>query len=359
MAENLFITGFLRSGTTLLEKLLHNHPDICIGPQPFPYLFYRAKDIFYAKKKITDREYPLGHLFLERGYSPEEFNEFLAGYYFSEKEVVGAFDEMKNYSGCLMPELRDYRDQLGGGNFLEVYIRLTELVARIFNKREAIYKGSKEAFCEEYIPFFLGRKLKVILIIRDPRDMFSSISSGKGKDYAREGLPLLHILRSWRKSVAFALAFKDNPDFLFLRYEDLVKDTWKALDAIAGFLNVAPFQKDYFKNGILDQRGKLWKSNSSFEPRDVINTGSVGKFRETLSKDTINFIEKICLPEMLALGYEPAGNPADIDEQNLMEEETRRLNLLSSEITEKEKREWFIFPQAYDTLSRTVSHAGR
>ncbi|MFH2071358.1 MAG: sulfotransferase, partial [Actinomycetota bacterium] len=32
----LLITGAYRSGTTLLEKLLHNHPDLSVAMQPFP-----------------------------------------------------------------------------------------------------------------------------------------------------------------------------------------------------------------------------------------------------------------------------------------------------------------------------------
>ena len=41
-----FITGFLRSGTTLLEKLVHALPGACIGPQPFPFLYYDTKRAF-------------------------------------------------------------------------------------------------------------------------------------------------------------------------------------------------------------------------------------------------------------------------------------------------------------------------
>jgi Sulfotransferase family len=42
----LFVTGMQRSGTTLLEKLLHAHPELSVLSQPFPLLFVEVKRAF-------------------------------------------------------------------------------------------------------------------------------------------------------------------------------------------------------------------------------------------------------------------------------------------------------------------------
>jgi hypothetical protein len=73
-----FITGFLRSGTTLVEKLVHALPGACIGPQPFPFLYHDAKRAFLRGRGIDGERYPLGHLFGEGRYRPGDFEAFLA-----------------------------------------------------------------------------------------------------------------------------------------------------------------------------------------------------------------------------------------------------------------------------------------
>ena len=72
----LLVTGCYRSGTTLLEKLLHAQPSACIASQAFPVLFFMAKEAFLSSRGI-DRRYPLDHLFLEDAYSSDEWVSFL------------------------------------------------------------------------------------------------------------------------------------------------------------------------------------------------------------------------------------------------------------------------------------------
>jgi len=90
---NLLITGCYRSGTTLLEKLLHNHENVCLASQPFPVLYLYVKLAFYKAIGVR-RRYPLDHLYLENGYQPEEFYAFLDQFRMSSKNLNGMFDEM-------------------------------------------------------------------------------------------------------------------------------------------------------------------------------------------------------------------------------------------------------------------------
>ena len=53
----LLVTGCYRSGTTIVEKVLHSHPKINIASQPFPVLYIQAKEIFLDRMGIRYR-YP-------------------------------------------------------------------------------------------------------------------------------------------------------------------------------------------------------------------------------------------------------------------------------------------------------------
>ena len=91
---DLLVTGFLRSGTTLLDKLLHSHRSICLASQPFPSLYLYLKELF-LKELGLERRYPLGHGFLEDGYEPEAFYAFLDRFELTPAHGEAFFDQME------------------------------------------------------------------------------------------------------------------------------------------------------------------------------------------------------------------------------------------------------------------------
>jgi Sulfotransferase family len=378
MHNYIFITGSPRSGTTLLEKILHNHKDICIGSQPFPFLFYKAKEEFFKDYGISGREIPLGHLFLEDAYSPDEFLDYLTEHIFSAEDIVDAFNRMEGYSGHKTPGLQKYRERVQAGTFIEIYKQLTGFIAELYNKTEAYYMGAKEAFCEEFIPYFLRNNVKVLVIIRDPRDVLTSVQFGRGGYFAGYGLPVLYTLRIWRKSVAFALAYRNDPCFKYLRYEDLATNTKEVLNQLTDFMELKSFPDSQFDRGVLDQEGHLWKANSSFNPYEFISVNSIGKFMDVLPLKTIKFIENICRPELVAMGYEMYASHGDFDEHIIKDfdesnlgirkgfaenystnkehksQEVRRFKMLFMDVGQLEKRRWFVLPEAYDRLKKSL-----
>jgi len=379
MSNTLFITGFLRSGTTLVEKLLHNHRDVCVGSQPFPLLYYMAKEAFLARKGIKNEGYPLGHLFLEDRYTLDEFTDFLKTHVLTKDVVADAFVRMSGYSGQGTPALLNRCHEAGGGTFLEIFRKLSDIVAEIHGKAHAVYAGSKEVFCEEYVPMFLDGGARVVVVIRDPRDILASLRSSEGSRYANKGLPVLYVLRSWRKSVAFALAFMARSGFMFVRYEDVVIDTPGMLGRLAGFLGLDPYRDGQFEEGITGQDGRLWKANSSFEPYSFVSNRSVGKYVDILPPGVVRYVESVCYPELVAMGYELRECKTGFDrsaaegiheQQTAMHEflapdystnaenlgqEERRFALLKSNIGKDEMRAWFIFPKAYEIFRRAVN----
>src|SRR5687767_3134087 len=89
----LFLTGMQRSGTTLLERMLG------LLSQPFPLLFVEAKSDFLRGLGRSGVRYPLGHLFLEDGYRPEDFHRHLEELRFDGARLQRIFEEMQGFSG--------------------------------------------------------------------------------------------------------------------------------------------------------------------------------------------------------------------------------------------------------------------
>ncbi len=114
MRRYCFITGFLRSGTTLVEKLVHALPGACIGPQPFPFLYHDTKRAFLRARGLEDERYPLGHLFGENRYRPEDFEAFLAHHRLTREAVAESFARMQHYSGWQLPAIATHAGSVDG-----------------------------------------------------------------------------------------------------------------------------------------------------------------------------------------------------------------------------------------------------
>lgn len=343
--KNIFITGMLRSGTTLLARVLHHHPELEIVSQPYQQFYIDTKQLFYQSMNIHV-PYPLGNYFLEGREVLEEFYYFL----------------------------------LNKHSFLEKYTRLMQEICNRSNKNNIKYCGSKEVLCEEYLPFILNylEGSKGIIIIRDPRDMITSLNHGQYKRYVGKLRPVLFNIRNWRKSVAFAIYLQRNHNFLLIRYEELVCDFEQSLDRIANFLEIKPFDITSFLNGIKDQKGRRWKGNSSFaNNNNSINRNSIGNFRRMLPESVIKYIEACCYPEMKYLDYdftaishfsprhiETFKEPYEITRENFTSDyssssehiyqEIERYDRLKKSLTKQEILKWYIFEEVFSEFQKVI-----
>lgn len=376
-AASLLVTGCYRSGTTLLEKLLHQHPDVCIASQPFPDLYFYCKAAFDRSRGL-ERRYPLGHLFLEDGYEPSDLDRFLREHAFGDREVNEVFARMSaNPLGLWTPEILDHVDQVRPGTFWELFRQLNDIAAGLFGLEDSAYVGSKEVLCEEYLPHLLGQGARAIVVIRDPRDMISSLHFGSRDNKTGDDRPVLFSVRVWRKSVAYCLGLEDHPGFLWLRYEDLVHDVSGQLSRIAAFLGLEGLDAQLFREGIRNQDGSLWAGNSSFEDRRGVDRTSIGRYRESLPDEVVSFIEACCHPEMALLGYDTVAwsdfdeaairgyrdpfarihrsFPADYssDVVRVANEVARHEQLTRGQALDPaQQRRWYLFERAYERLRR-------
>lgn len=304
--DTLLVTGMQRSGTTLLEKLLTNHPEISVLSQPFPFLFVEAKRRF-LQDLGEDRAYPLGDLFLEAAYSPVDLLRFLEQETFDAGDVRVVFEQMASYSGQYTKVDPDVLDRALAAVTPST---LADLAGQLYaglsgsSGAGARVHGGKETICEEFVPHFLAGGAHAAIIVRDPRDVLVSLNHGSGREHGGRLKPTLFNVRNWRKSVAFALHLESHPAFARVRYEDLTATPEPVLDELAALLGVARFPTEVLAGEIRDQSGRPWAGNSSHGALAGVSTGSVGTWADTLTHEVARLVEATCYPELVRLGYD-------------------------------------------------------
>lgn len=375
-AAPLLITGCYRTGTTIVEKIVNMHPHALVASQPFPVLYFQVKERFNRQIGLDPR-YPLGHLFLESAYAPWQFDQFLENCHMDADQLASFCGGMVAYpQGLWTPEMLGILEQLTPAKFFEVYSQLIDCVGQLFPSSGARYVGGKEVLVEEYARFLIAKGARVIFVVRDPRAMITSLNFRDRDNLTGDHRPVLYSLRIWRKSVALALEALESGRALLVKYEDLVLNQKKTLSRITEFLDLEPYAKGAFDQGITDQYGRQWRGNSSFADRKGIYENSVRKFEERLPEAVRDFIEMLCLPEMELLGYEPLGAlefderivegyadsfetihksfPSDYSsDSERLANEIERIRLLSGGgqlLDEEEQRKWFITTSAYRVL---------
>jgi len=381
MPADLLVTGCYRSGTTLLEKLLHQHPEVCVASQPYPPLWFVTKQRLLDHEGL-DRRYPLEHGFLERHITPAALHAFLDRHRFAAADVASLFELLADYGeGLWTPEVLDLEPQVAPDHWLGIARQLNRLLAGRLGRPTARWVGSKEILCEEYAPYLVQHGYRVLVILRDPRAMIASLDYRRRDNATGHHRPILYSLRLWRKSVAYALAWQEHPGFGWVRYEDLVDDPARTLDALFRWLGLDPLPSTALSAGIRDQRGALWRGNSSFADHSGVSRGTATRYLELLPQAVQAYIEALCEPELRALGYprplgtaatpellegfkEPAGSlhakfePGYATAPARVSAELKRLALLrpdASPLLPPESRQWFIQPAAYQRLRRPLA----
>ena len=296
----IFITGVARSGTTLLDKIL-SVPNVSrIFSQPLPLLFSSLKARFLIEKG-TPNSYPLSDMFMENYYDFRDWQEFLNDHLIGVSELRENFQEMSSFSGQLTrpAELGSFIDGYEPSN-LEKF--LNQYLSWLSNDmRQTV--GLKEIWCEEYLPFLLGKGFKCIQVIRDPRDLITSLNYGDGQLYGGRPKPLLFNVRAWRKSVAMCLKVASHPLHIKVKYEDLVNGSDRVITELLQFLSLNNSDTELSLSRVTDHDGHPWQSNSSHISTSQITKKSVGKYKDILPRLTSAAIEALCLPEMNAMGY--------------------------------------------------------
>ena len=370
----IFVTGMLRSGTTLAAKVVAHVTGVPIAAQPFPLLFTEVKNDFLLSSGQEPAKYPLSDCVFHNAYDIAAFEQYLEGYQLKQQALERLLRQLENYSG------QQTRIKIDLDGTRSIQMRgfsscLSSLLREARNKSDCGFSGCKETTAEEFVPYLARQGWFVVLVIRDIRDVLTSANYGLGSNYTGQMKPALFNVRQWRKSVIFALRESRRPNVFLLRYEDLVGDPVGSQSRLYGkYLKWAEANDT---ESLSSQRiMKISRpENSSFGKAD----STVGRYKDFLDPGTLTFIESLCWHEMKAMNYNPDDslenqipNISDYNDQchrtreelsaYLWTEEThwqetaRKRQLIVGEQTD-DNLNAFIFPDDVDVLNSRIGNS--
>lgn len=291
----IFVTGAIRSGTTLLTRLLAQSLGSKPAMQPVPLVLVRMKAEFLKQSGAPQWQidYPLSDDIFETAFSISEFVRFISNRRVDRETALKWMNADQTYSGTQfssasgMARLQKWK---GGtlSSMLKNYLLL--------QNREQTPVVWKEVFGESYLPYLIDQRVPSVIIIRDPRDVILSQNSGSSENHVGAIRPLLYQIRQWRKSVAWALWLEEQSLGFRVQFETLISAPEVTIQKTLRSLISKPIA--LAKLGDFDPG-----SNSSFNTRGRLDPSVVGRHKHLLGEGTKLFIEAACLPEMRYLGY--------------------------------------------------------
>lgn len=210
------------------------------------------------------------------------------------------------------------------------FLKADQVIPSLDSQPRKYFKSlPRPRFIKSHVPFDQTYK-RVIYIVRDPKDVVVSQYHYQIKrKVLAEGHPLEEFVPrfvagetcpygSWGENVGSWLAARhENPGFLLLRYEDMIRHTDVELNKVANFLGIDPTPQRIqwaIEQSTADRMRKLeqkeagqWNSTKDTrKDKFFIRSAKAGEGKATLPEKCIEQIEKAWGPLMRWLGYETA-----------------------------------------------------
>jgi len=328
----LIVFGPIRAGKTLIARALNMHPNISVQQEPFFYFFKLCRNIFHRDilKNQFDGSQPIETDFCKERKEKELFAEFFPKLMFSENDILELIKltrwQQESAGTIRAPKVLKYIDSLKQSNAKDVLVQLLEMLNKAYPKDDQIYVGFTEAWLDDYIIHLLnlpGLDFKCIHSLRDPRSVIASRNAGNNWKKYNGKYPILFLIRNYRKSIAYSIINKNNPNYFMLRYEDLVESPNLWFNKICNHLDI-PFSEDIMHpDTYIDGVGNLWKQNTNYEKKSSgFSTNSIDKWKTVLSNEEINFIESLCHREMNFCNYQLCNNEHQLSDITSFQEDS-------------------------------------
>jgi len=284
----IFIVGYPRSGTTLLQRLLAAQPGLYTFPETH-YFNVIEKTIRWEKE---DRES------IPRSSLATVFEniEKKMDFRFSDLEIktLHRQAEKKQLSSKTLFEYIVTR------HLLNLYPEITDMASFRWMEKTPNHAHFLERILEMY------PRAQVLHILRHP---VPAIYSRKLKFPFNRETPVTELARRWNRMLLDVERFQQrHPAQIFtLRYEDLVQELEKQLQSVADFLNVRfdfktliPFKQKQEQNaGLLILPSETWKMEDL--RLEIADTND--KYHGLIPAADIAAIEEIVRDNMSRCGY--------------------------------------------------------
>lgn len=291
----IFINGFQKSGTTLLLALLDGHPQLVVFPEE---LHFFQNVMFARDKEKAIRQQTGFKMFLPQGntqrWSPGE-STFREGY--------PEFDS-KEFDRRVKKTFQDHKSDR------DLLLQLIEAFAQVDHvdptrKSHWVSKTPRDEIFFPVMSSMFGNEVKLVFIVRDPRDVYLSISKKRdmvGESSIRNSKGLINFSIYWKTQVNRVMHLQQkHKNMGVFRFEDLLVDTEKTLRRLCEFLEI-----DFYSDLLQPTRhGKPWGGNSVFSDGfEALSREPIGRFRKFLDPGRRAQLEQFLSKELVRLGYE-------------------------------------------------------
>lgn len=269
----IIVLGCPRSGTTLLQAMLHGHPRIAIAPETrFLLPAYRRRRRFGDLEDPANRRalarfiVGRGHLFGNLGLDRRE----------TIRQIVEGPPTLGSAIGVVLRAYAERFDRPRWGEKRPGYHRHIDVVMRLFPDAQIVH------------------------VVRDPRDCVASL-----KRMPWWNRPIHHSVSAWAQSVDYTdEAMRRWPGVVArVRYERLVADPEAELQALCAALgeDYDPAMAEPERVAPLVVPGRDWHRTTGLSP----TTARVGRWRKELEPWEAALCETALAERMRRFGYEP------------------------------------------------------
>jgi len=282
----LFILGNNRSGTSLLRLILTCHEEIVIPPESHFLLWNYDK---------------------YRSWRPGNgYENFLFDLFNSTKFETWGLNKQELESFLKFRKPTSYSELCAD---IYIYFGIKQ------NKRASLW-GDKNSLWVEKMPilYLLYKNAKFIHIIRDGRDVAASYldlnqySEPRHKYFPKLPTQIEQIAETWSNNVLSISRFLSQVpahNHIEIKYEDLICENEKVINAILNFLNL-PLSPSVFAYYEINKSKHFepeeflaWKAKLN-EPLDRSN---IGKYKHKLAPSEIKIFEQIAAEALERYGY--------------------------------------------------------
>jgi hypothetical protein len=264
--DPIFIVGAPRSGTTLLRNMINRHPAIAICTETdFHHLVYKRRRAFGSFGDLQNRRR-------------------LVKEYLSTQRVKRL--------GLQLPELEQtlLRE---GTSYEALFASLLRFYARVHGKRRCGEKTPRHAlFTETLCQWYPGAR--IIHLLRDPRDVVASLLRMPWADRNVLGNASL-----WLRSNLAAARSRLRPQYLMVRYEELVASPEQQLSRVCAFMG-----EEYSPNMLVPDRDPAGLQPWYWRAEERLTAQRVGKWREQLTLKEAALVEWFVGRHLQTFGYE-------------------------------------------------------
>jgi len=280
LSRPIIVVGCPRSGTTMLQLMLHSHPRIAIPPETrFVLAAYKTRRSF-GDLSDPERRRALGQWIIERPVT--KFADLRLDPAATLEDITAAADTL---GSALATVFQAYAARFGKprwGDKRPAYLQNLDVILRLFPTAQ------------------------IVNIVRDGRDCVASL---KEMPWHRDSLPVT--VAAWARAVddARRAAHRLRRDqWHQLRYEDLVADPATELTRLCAFLGedydpVMAFPARVASVAVPES--KRWHQRT----HEPVTTRRVRSWQTRLSETEIALCEAALGSRLVACGYELSGAP--------------------------------------------------